>query len=893
MPRWSAKLRLRLRSLLLPGRVQRELDEEIQDHLRREAELAGAAEALRRFAAGGNLDAVRETCRDQRRVAAVENFVQDARRALRRLAAAPGFTLTALAALGFGLAAATAMFGLCDAVLLRPLPGVSAGGLAHLERYDGAELLGDFSYPDYQDYRALSRSYGTLAAASNFDFDITSAAGTETVPAELVSGNYFATLGVGAELGRTLLPGDEPAGANQVAVVSDRYWRTRMGADPAALGRAIEANHTALTLVGVAAPGFRGSTQTWGADLFIPITLQPTLAPMGGTGENCLVSRFCGWITILGRLAPGIPLRQAQAETTTVAARIAAAHPGLKSRQARVVAGLGSWSDDRASQSRFLTLLLAGALLLAAMTSASLGSLFLARMGARQHEVATQLALGAGRGRVARQYLLEAAWIAGAGGCLGVLLAGPAARWLLALSPNAPANLPAVSTAHVAAFAFGLAVVCTVAMAGAPALLVARGGRIAAALQQGGRAASAARHRAQRALLSVQVGLALLLLIAAGLAARTLQAATAGEVPPAAAHTVLAMLDTGHASYTRAQSAAFYRRLQGNLAAQSGFTRVALTSCLAPAPCNRGPVFLAGTEPSETVMRSREFAEQYLRPDISWVSPEYFSVFDLPLLGGRSFTGADRSGAPLVCMINRRLAERLWPHQAALGQRLAWPQFNFAGGHDFTVVGIVADRRSESLLQAPPYAVYVPEAQAPFARMWVAAQTSLATAAALAVIRSQVASLDSRLPVIHGRTLAEQVRMSLWQPLAIASLAGLFGLLAAALAAIGLFGTLAQFVIERRRELGIRLVLGATPGGLARRVLGDALAPIGAGLMLGGLAAAAGARLLLPWLFGVAPFDPTTWLAASTLLAFTALAASALAAVRAARLPANTALRGE
>lgn len=884
MRAWT-KLRLRLRSLFRAGQVDRELEEELRFHS------ASAGEEARSAGA----DAVREACRDQRGVAWIENLLQDARRALRRLAASPGFTLTAVVALAFGVAAATAIFSLCDAVLVRPLPGVDDGrGLVHLERWDANTLLGDFSYPDYLDYRDFSRSYTALAASSTFQLDVAGAGGTDTVNVEPVSGNFFAALGVRAEQGRLLTPGDEPQSRNHVVVVSDRFWRSGLNADPRAVGRTLIGNRTALTIVGVAAPGFQGATQLWSADLWVPITAQPSVFPMGTWG-NCLVLRNCGWVTILGRLAPGVTLARSQTEADLTAARIAAAHPEIKGRHATVVAGLGSWSDDRANQTSFLEMLLAGTLLLVAMTCASLGSLFLARMGAREHEAATQLALGASRGRVARQYLLEAGWVAVPGAAVGCAAATPAAQWLLRLAPTAaPRNLAVSADGRMLVFAVGLAVFAALAMALAPALLTARGGSVSPALQQGGRSATAARHRAQRGLLALQLGLALVLLIAAGLAARTLQAATAGQVSPAANHTVLAMVDTGHASYTRSQTGAFYDRLHRNLAALPGMTDVALTACLAPAPCSRSAVFVAGTEPPAAVIRAHEFLGTYTRPDYVPVSPEFFPVFGLPLVAGRNFSAADRGGAPLVCVINQSLAAKLWPGQSALGQRVAVQNDNPAGDYDYwTVVGIVADRRTHSLLEAPPLALYFPAAQMPSGRMWIAAQTSLPTAAALAAMRTQVAALEPRIPLINGRTLADEVRYSLWQPIAIASLAGLFGSLAALMAAIGLFGTLAQFVHERRRELGVRLVLGATPGGLVRGVVAGVLAPIGTGLALGGLAAAWSGHLLLPWMFGVSPGDPFTWLAAAALLAAVALAGATLAAARAARLRPLDALRCE
>jgi predicted permease len=877
--RFATMLRLRLRSIFRRAAVERELREELGLD-------GGGPEPA-------GTPALLEACREQRGLAAVENLLADLRRALRRLRGSPGFALTAVTVLGLGVAGATAMYSLYDAVLLQPLPGVADGrGLVHLERWDRDVLLGDFSFPDYQDYRDGSRVFSGLAASGPFQLDVASAAGTETLAAEPVTGNYFSILGVSAERGRLIGAAEEAANANHVVVISDRYWRSRLGADADAVGRTLLVGRHPLTVIGVAAPGFAGSSQQWSADLWVPISTQPWLLPMGAPGENALTSRDLGWVTIFGRLRPGVTPAAAQADADAVAAALAAVHPGYRARRAAVVAGLGSWSEDRADRQRFLGLLLGATLLLVAMACASLGSMFLARMGARGHELAAQLALGARRGRVARQFLLEAGWVAAAGAALGAVSARPLALRLLGWAPpSVPQNLTLVFSGRVLGFAVLLAAISALAMALAPALLTARRGHLQAALQSGGRAATALRHRAQHALLSLQVGLALVLLIAAGLAGRSLRRALAGAVPPAAWATMLAQVDTGHAAFTDAQTAAFFARLHARLAAQPGFQAVALTACLAPAPCNRGPVFAAGAEPPPAELRAREFAGHYPFADISWVSPEYFTVFGVPLLRGRNFTAADRAGAARVCIINQRLAARLWPGQSALGRRLAWPAYNWTGDHDFTVVGVAADRRSTSLLAPPPPALYVPVTQVVFPRLWIAAQTALPPAAALAAIRRQVTALAPAIPLDHPHTLAAQVRRSLWQPLAIAGLAGSFGVLAALLAAVGLFGAFAQLVQERRRELGVRLALGASRPRLVCGVLAGAAAPVAAGLALGALAAAAATPLLSPWLFGITPRDPFTWLTAAALLALVALSGATLAAARAARLSPTAALR--
>lgn len=881
-----AVIRLRARSLMRRDAVERELEEEL------------AFDRAQR--GGGDFDGVRESCRELRGWVRLESLVMDLRRAGRRLAATPGFAALVVVELGLGVAAATAVFSLFNAVLLSPMPGITRGhGLVHLERSEGGTLLGDASYPDYLELREGSRGYTALAATSTFRLDVRTGSGTRTVGAELVSGNYFAALQLEAEAGRVLGPEDERTGFNHVAVISDGYWRKAMGGRQNAMGATLTANGTPLTVVGVAARGFRGASQMFEADVWVPITNQPQLAPMGGPANDCLTSRFCGWVTIFGRLAPGVNLQQAQAEADGVSARFGAARPKLRVRRYEVVGGLGSWSDDRAAEGRLLWLLLAGALVLAAMTCTSLGGMFLARMGARQQEAATQLALGAGRWRVARHYLLEAAWLGTAGTLAGGWVAGSLGRRLLWLAPpSVPHNLPLAIDARVWVFASGLGLICVLALAAAPAWLTARTGRLRENLPGGSSTAGRARLKVQRALLAGQTTLSLLLLIAAGLAARSLQLATAGEVPAAAGRMLLARVDTGHAgagsggtTFSRRRDAAFFERLRNNLTNQPGVEQVALSSCLAPSPCNRGPVFVAGNEPGEAEIRSREFLDVYTRPDINWVSPEYFGMYAVPLVAGRDFDAGDGAGTTLVCIVNQTLAARLWPGKPAVGQRLAWPQFAWNGNHDFTVVGVAADRRSRSLLESVAPTLYVAAGQVPFPAMWVTMRTRLATGKAASLLQTQVARLDARIPLENVHTLAEQVRRSLWQPLAIAGLAGAFGLAAVLLGAIGLFGTLAQVIEERRRELGIRMALGATSGDIVRMIAGTGLGPVLRGLGLGAVTAGLLEPGLRPWLYGVGPYDWTVWAGAALLLGVTAAMAACVAACRATQVTPMEALR--
>lgn len=874
--RWTPRAafrRLRHRSPI-EDEIEEELCLHIQsraDDLERSGLSRSAAERRARVEFGGR-EKFKEECREARGFATLESALQDTRRALRRLIATPIFSLTAIGALAFGIAAAAAMLSVTDAFLLRPLPGVAQGErLVHLERVESGVLLGNFSYPDYLDYQAMSPGFAGLAATAEpmGAFDIATPSGALQVNIEMVSANYFSTLGVRAERGRVLLPGDEQPQRNRVAVLSDEYWRTEFGANPDVVGHTLRIDTTALTIAGVAAPDFHGASLARSTDVWVPITTQPFLHPMD---MDCLNGRNCGWITIFGRLAPDVGIASARSGVDTAAERIGAAHPLNRGRKAEVVAGLGSWSDDRGSLEQLLTLLLTGTLLLVAMTSTSLGSLFLARMGARQHEVATQLALGASRRRVTQQFLIEGALIAATGVGLGTMWATRLATWLLWLAPTVPHNLAIEIDDRVLGFAATAAILSTLGMSLAPAWIAARSG-LHPALQQSSRGATGARRTVQFWMLTLQVSMSFLLLIAAGLAARSLRVATAGQVPASAGEIVITAIDTQQRGYQLDQAETFFNQLLQRLQAQPSIATATLAACIPPQLCIRESVFVAGSEPPPNILAAQEFA-QPVRPDINTVAPGFLRMFDTPLVAGRDFDGSDRAGSALVCIVDQSLAERLWPHASPLGHQIAWPAFNTEGDHDFTVVGVAADRHSRSLVEAVPQALYVPAAQVPSMRFEIAVRGSLSPTVTTAALRRTTAALDPALALENVHTLAAQVRRSVWQPLAIASLAGLFGLFTALMAATGLYGTLTQVIRERRRELGVRMALGASRGALVWMIMRDGLAPAETGLLLGALVAGGTTRLMAPWLFGVSPVDAMAWLGAVALLTGVTLAAS-------------------
>ena len=822
----------------------------------------------------------------------MDTLWQDLRYAVRLLAKSTGFTFVTVVVLALGIGANTAIFSLVNGALLRPLAGVSnPDELVLLERtLDGS--VSSSGYPDYVDYRDNNSSLAELAAhcGTPLTFDN----GTpERLRGDLVSGNYFTSLGVKAALGRLITPDDDSEpGKDPVAVLGYGFWLKAFGGASDVAGRTIRLNNYDFTIVGVAARDFAGTEKGTSFDIWIPIKMQAQAMPRT-MGRHWFNDRSAGWLTLFGRLKPGVSLDGAQAELATVAKQLEQSYPNMHSGGSLVLlAGLGFDSDDRNSLRNFLGLLAAAVALLLMIACTNVANLLLVRATARRREIAVKLALGATRARLVRQLLTEGLLLSLAGGSLGVLLAPWAASLILAFQQPAYAlrGMDVSLDTRVLGFTVVLSVLTGVVFGLVPALQ-ASNPDLVSSLKDGSPASGGSKSRLQGRLVVAQIALSLLLLIGAGLAVRTMQKVLAMDRGFDSDNLVLMSMDLTIQNYSEAKGRSFYEELIKRVEAIPGVISASLAKTVPPNDwSDRVNVFLPAEEPPPDVLRTRD--DLGLRVDANRIAPHYFRTLGIPIVEGREFSDADRLGTTSVAIVNEKLADRLWPGESPIGKQLSVP-FWHEPRPPVEIIGVVRNTKHRSLLVDMPLLVYLPELQTYDGRATLVARVASNPSSFIPAIRGELASLDKNLPVHGVKTMAEQIAGTLWQQRMAVALIGLFGTLALLLAAIGLYGIIAHWVALRTREIGIRMALGAQPADVKNMVVRQGMWLAVQGIALGLASAFAVTRLMSSLLYGISATDPLTFGVASVLLAGVALGASFAPARRATRVDPMIALRCE
>ncbi|MGC9946980.1 MAG: ADOP family duplicated permease [Bryobacteraceae bacterium] len=684
-------------------------------------------------------------------------FFQDVRFAVRMLRRSPFFTVAAALALGVGIAANTAVFSLIDAVLLRPMPGVKdPSALAVFERWQAGQFLGNMGYPDYRDYRDRLRSFSGVAAEAGARVSLAKGVASERVAVALVSGNYFAVLGAIPAAGRLLTDADESEAGPAIAVIGHAFWERAFGGDPRVVGSAIHLNGHAITVVGVAPRELRGTSMQFQPDVWAPVTLQPILMPRMTPGT--LRNRASGWLRIFGRLRPGVTLAAAQAETTTVAARLAEAYPATNHRRTvALVSGLGLDSDDRAELRRLLGLLLACVALLQLIACANVANLTLARSAARRREVAVRVALGAGRARLMRLFLTEGALLAACAGLLGILMAPVVAQLAVSVNQNAYTMRGVDVQLDVRVLGFGLllTLISGLLFALAPARRAAQVD-LTASLKDGSPGAGRAGSRVRGGLIAVQTALSLVLLAGAGTGIATMRRALSANPVAQPEDVLLASVDLDVQGYSSAQGVSFYAALLERARALPGVAAASLGLTVPPEEFfGRRAIFHAGAEPPLREFQGNEF-EFGLRVDDDAIAPGFFRTLHIPLVAGREFTAEDRAGAPRVGIVNERLARRLWPGGNAIGQRIAAPDFSGPARPPIAIVGVVKDAVVRSLAGEATLQLYLPLAQEYSGRATLIVRCGAGTPGLAGALRAAIARLDPSLPLFAVETMPER-----------------------------------------------------------------------------------------------------------------------------------------
>ena len=823
---------------------------------------------------------------------------------LRALRRSPLFTLVAVLSLALGIGANTAIFSLLDQVVLRSLPVRDPETLTVLHREynpqgssssDNSESV--FSYPMYRDLRDRDPAFSGIVARMGAPVRMVISGATSSGSAEIVSGNFFATLGVGAALGRALAPADDgPPGAHAVAVLSHSFWESRFGSSPAVLNQTITLNGHPFVVLGVAEARFKGLMQGQTPDVFVPIAMQRAMIP----NFDALEDRQIRWLNLFARLKPGESLRQAQAATDVVYHSIVESELAqmgrMRSEQERVrflnhrtelrpaAQGISSLRNRWEKPLQVLMIMVGLVLLIAC---ANVAGLLLARATGRQREIAIRLAVGAGRAALVRQLLLEGLVLALAGGAAGLLVERWSTKALLRALPRDAVGTWLTTSLdwRLLGFALALSVASGLVFALVPALQATRPGLSVTLKDQASGIASGGRPaRLRQVVVIAQVTLSMLLVVGAGLlsvSARNLLNANLGF---RSQHVLMFFVNATLGRPGVPAVTALYHDLQERLLTIPEVSGVGVAI--------GGPFSGANRGGNITVEGYQAREDEYTGSSIVAVGPGYFRALGIPLRAGREFSDRDDAAAPKTVLVNESFVKRYFAGRQPLGKRLMFG----ASNHpvlDKEIVGVVADNRSDPRAEDKP-TLYYPYPQWQKAeRMVYYLRVAGDDNRVASAIRGVVREADPNLPVASIRPVEVYIRESLYTDRLVAILAGAFGALATLLAAIGLYGVVAYAVARRTGEIGVRMALGALPGKVLRMVLGEAFRMAGVGIAIGLGAAFVLSRYIESQLFGVKPADPAIYAAAAVVLAAVALAAAFIPGWRASRVDPVTALKYE
>jgi macrolide transport system ATP-binding/permease protein len=824
-----------------------------------------------------------------------ESLLKDVAYAVRTMRRSPGFFAVATASLALGVGVNTAMFSLVDALLFRPLPVTAPHTLVDVFSTGGdGDEYATSSYPDFVDLRAQNTVFAEMTGYSPIMAPLSLGDRSRLALGQVVTGNHFAMLGVRPQIGRLLAPEDDTAAAERVVVLSDRMWRREFGADPAVLGRAIALRGLSYTVVGVAPPAFTGVVPLLTPELWLPIAHIDEVEPIGitnvvpGPGRTPLERRGYRWMFVKGRLASGVSAAQAHANVALVGRQLQTAHP--QTNEDSALSAVPS-ADVRLLVPQAGGVLAAGAAgvmaivgLVLLIACANVAGMLLARASARRREMSVRLAVGASRARLVQQLVVEGLLLGVLGAAASLACAWAIIRALLAVELPVPVPIVLDLRLDGRVLAFTLAVAAVTGMLASllPALQASRPnvvgdlrGELPAA-RVGGR-----RWALRDGLVVAQVALTAVLLVLAGLLLRSLGQSQIADVGFDARGLAAVAFDTDMMRYEPAHGLEFWRTAKGRVEALPGVTAVGLVTPTLP--------FTFNFSQNEMKIDSRTYVEGQRGETIEnvAVSPGYLAMLGVPLVEGRDFTAADRDSTPGVAIVNQTMARRFWPGESALGHTLSIS----STGKVFRVVGVHRDHKQHGVLERPAPFVYFAEAQRPSRYNFLVARTGGDAAELVAAMRRELLALEPGIVFMSASTMEQHLAGALLPARVGAMLATGFGGLGTLLAAIGLYGVVAFSVARRTREIGLRMALGAEPGGVLAMVMRQGLTLVAVGLGAGALLAVGAANVLRGLLYGVTPYDPWAWLAAIAALVTAGAIANAVPARRAMRVQPLTALR--
>jgi predicted permease len=879
-----------IRALSRKKEVEREMDEELRGYLEAAVQERmrlgmNQEQALRAARVEmGSMDAVKEEIRSAGWESNVESLWQDVRYGLRQLKRNPGFTVVVVITLALGIGANSTVFSVLNGFFLRALPVPEP---ERLVAFSNASL----PYPDYLAFRDQAKSFESLSTSFGLPFtaNLNSTRPPQHIYGGLVTANFLTTLGIKPALGRGFLPDeDHISSPKPVVMLSYELWRTRFGGDPEILGKAIRLNNASYTVVGVMPSDLRTVEIGIAPDLWAPIASLPELDPTAAQSHpltNPQVYSF--WV--FGRLKRGVSRQEAQAEVNVINDRLRQA-AGRKEKQLITLETAGLLPGDLGKLFLGVSsvlMVIAGLVLLIACVN--IANLLLARGTMRRREIAIRLAIGAGRGRVIRQFMIGNLILAFLGAAAGLILALSATK--AAARVDLPLDLPIVLNfapdLRVLLVTAGIAVLTSLMFGLVPAARATRLD-VNATLNDSGTASTAfASPWTRKVLVMVQVATSVVVLVVASLFLHSLWNGFSIDLGFRPENLLVVKVDPTAQGYSSQQSAFFFRQLEERV---SNLPGVRSASVVAPLPLgiagNAADVSVLGT--SRTINANRHL-----------VGPRYFETMGIPLLRGRDLRDVSASSPPLLAVINRVMAERLFARENPVGQRVAW-----GSGKESTVyqiVGVVGDTKIKTIGEALRPCLYGLAAQneealeglSSFGGTSLVIKTVGKPQALAAVVQQEVERLDPGLPVYGVETMQEQVGKSLVVARLVASFLGVFGFLALTLAIVGLYGLMSYTVAARTREIAIRMALGASAARTLSMLARQGLGTVGVGLVVGLAAGLAVSRLLSSLLYGVGSFDPLTFITVSIVLVAVASLAVLLPARRAARVDPMLALRYE
>ena len=915
MGRRGAELRSWMRAVMLRRRVEREMESELEFHLEAlTADLIRAGQSPEEAArkarvALGTTQTHKEGMRASLGLRWGDVLGADLRYATRMLRKSPGFTVIAAGSLALAIGANTAIFSVAKVLLYDRLQIPHAQELKLLRwtgddkvvahsmwgdfdnTVDGGQTSSVFPYPIYREMSVHPAGMESLAGFKEDGMNATVRGTARRVSVAEVTGNYYETLEVRPQIGRAIQPSDDAsAGSGNVAVISDGLWSREFGRSADAIGQTITLNQEKVTIVGVNPPGFTGAKNVLQSpDLFVPISMEPLLAVQRKKGPDLTNPDFW-WLNIVGRLKPGVAQSEAQqglrVQFEAAVRSLATVKKGDTIPLLQLVDGSRGlhWTDRMFQKPMFVLLGLTGLVLL--LACANIANLLLARGAQRQREMSVRMALGAGRARVARQLLTESLLLAALGGCGGLLLGYLCRNALPSLLMNAWED----SSIHVP-FDWAVFVCTTVIILAtgilfglAPAWFAART-EVSSSLKEAAQTTTRRRRGLSgKALVGLQIALSTMLVVGAGLFVRTLTALTSQDVGFDTDHLVLFDINPPPSRYPAGKDVLLHEELARKIAALPGVEHASPASMAYLSESMSNSDFVPEGEKFDEKNPQAEFFNS--------VGNGFFSTMGIRIVGGRGFNAQDTARSPKVAVINQALAKKRFPGVNPIGRMFRTERDG--SGDLIEIVGICTDTYYSSLRDGTLAQFFMPYVQQKEVRgMTYHLRTTLSTAALAPALRNVVQSIDHDLPVTDLRTQREQINATLQVERALAALTSGFGLLALALACVGIYGIMAYSVAQRTNEIGIRLALGAQPGQVRRMVLRESTWVTLAGIAVGVCGALACTRLVRSMLYGVGPNDPMTILAGTAVLIAVALAATWIPARRAARVQPMEALRHE